>query len=176
MNIEVVLGSLLRPDPFRDGRVVGDLDHLCFAGVNVRIVAVQVDVVGPQCVLPVGVVAEPQDHRAQDVVRPAGDAEPEVAVPHVPQEPEGVSGRVGTNEDLVVRVSSHSAGAMGLGDGCGECVQAVVDDPHQICDRVGAGVAGSVLNGECFAGAVSETRDRVETEPSFVVAFGVFLF
>jgi hypothetical protein len=175
VNIEVVLGSLLRPNPFRDGRVVGDLNDLCFAGVNVRIVAVQVDVAGPQCVLPVGVVAEPQDHRAQDVVRPAGDTEPEVAVHMSHKNP-----RVCPAESDLTRISLPLQQRQRRGDGTGrrfgERVQAVVDDPNQIGDRVRAGVAGAVLNGEGFAGAVSETRDRVEPEPAFVVAFGVFLF
>ncbi len=60
-------------------------------------------------------------------------------------------GRVGTNQDLVVRISGDGAGAMGLGDTLGERVEAGVDDANQIRDGVGAGLAGPVLNGEGLA-------------------------
>ena len=79
-----------------------------------------------------------------------------------------MAGRVGTNQDLVARVSWDGARAMGPGDALGQRVEAVVDDPNQIRNGVSAGVAGPVLNSECFAGAVSETRDRVEPDPALV--------
>jgi hypothetical protein len=105
---------------------------------------------GRNACLPVGVLVESEDHTAENVVRPAGHTEPQVPVPHVPQEPEGVPGRIGSDDDLVGRISGVGAGTVRLGDRVGERVQPGVDDANQIANRVRAGVAGPVLNSEGF--------------------------
>ncbi|MEZ5371476.1 MAG: hypothetical protein R2704_01765 [Microthrixaceae bacterium] len=47
VNIEVVFGSLVQANPFQHRRIAGDSYDLCFAGVDIRIVAVPVDTPGP---------------------------------------------------------------------------------------------------------------------------------